>query len=208
MAMDFKKVFREQYQPTTTPSIIEIPTMPVIRVDGAGDPNTSEDYRSAIEVLYALSYAIKMGNKDTLDYVVPPLEGLWTIDGELPGPGGVVADKARFVWTSLIRQPDFVDSSVFENAVEAVARKKPKLDASTARLEMLDEGLCVQVMHIGPYDTESTTIAKLDPFAVDHGYVIDLSPMRRHHEIYLSDPRRTEADKMKTIIRHPVRRAR
>jgi len=200
--MDFKKTFPEQYQPKPAPSVIDVPTMGFIAVDGVGDPNTSEEYKAAIEVLYALSYAIKMGNKAVLEYVVPPLEGFWTtVDG------APLDDKSRLVWTSAIRQPDFVDDAVFAQAVAVVAKKKPKLDVSGARLVTVEEGLCVQALHIGSYDDEPETIAKMDQFAAENGYVVDMDGDRRHHEIYLSDPRKTDVDKLRTIIRHPVRAA-
>ena len=198
--MDFKKVFPDQYQPKPTPSVIDVPTTSFIAVDGVGDPNTSEDYKAAIEVLYALSYAIKMGNKAVLEYVVPPLEGFWTTVDDAP-----LEDKSRLVWTSAIRQPDFVDDAVFAQAVAVVTKKKPQLDTSRARLETVEEGLCVQALHVGPYDSEPETIAKMDRFAAENGYVIDMGGGRRHHEIYLSDPRKTAVDKLRTIIRHPVR---
>jgi len=204
--MDFKKDFKEQYQPKTTPSVLEIPEMTIIAVDGAGDPNTSAAYKDAIEILYGLSYAIKMGNKAVLEYVVGPLEGFWNANDAFAGGGAPVADKSKFAWTSFIRQPDFVDSEVFEKAAAAVAKKKPGLDLSKARLETVTEGLCVQVMHIGPYDDEPATIAMLNQYAADNGYIIDINGSRRHHEIYLSDPRKVAPEKMKTIIRHPVKR--
>ena len=205
--MDFKKDFKEQYQPKTTPSVVEIPEMVIIAVDGVGDPNTSEAYKTAIETLYGLSYAIKMGNKAVLEYVVGPLEGFWDASGAFEGGGAPVLDKSKFAWTSFIRQPDFVNREVFEKAAAAVAKKKPELDLSKARLETIAEGLCVQVMHIGPFDTEYATVALLDQYAADNGYIMDFSDKRRHHEIYLSDPRKVAPEKMKTIIRHPVRRA-
>jgi hypothetical protein len=131
------------------------------------------------------------------DFVVPPLEGLWD---------GTVGDKSGFRWTSMLRQPDFVTESVFEQAKDALAKKKPSLDLSLARLERFTEGLCVQIMHLGSYDDEPATIAELDKFAADSGYSLDFSAERRHHEIYLGDPRKTAPEKLKTIIRHPIKR--
>lgn len=207
MAIDFKKTEKELYQPKTTPSIIDVPEMLFIAVDGHGDPNTSADYAAAVELLYALSYAIKMANKAVMDYVVPPLEGFWAVADDFKGGGAAITDKGKFIWTMLIRQPDFVTVQIFDNAKAAVAKKKPNLDVSKARLEKITEGLCVQVMHIGSYDDEPATISALDQYAIENGYVPGMSGDRRHHEIYLSDPRKVAPDKLKTIIRHPIRKA-
>jgi hypothetical protein len=202
MAYDFKKEYKELYSPKTAPSVIDVPTMTFIMIDGAGDPNTSVAYQNAMEILYGLSYTVKMsklGDKQLegyFDFVVPPLEGLWN---------GYAIDKSSYVWTSMIRQPDFVTESVFEQAKEMLAKKKPNLDLSLARLEKFAEGLCVQAMHIGSYDDEPATIAELDKFATDSGYSLDFSEQRRHHEIYLSDPRKTASEKLKTVIRHPLK---
>jgi hypothetical protein len=204
--LDFKKEFKELYQPKTTPSIIEVPAITAIEVDGAGDPNTSAAYSSAIELLYGLSYAIKMGNKNVLEYVVAPLEGFWEVEGGFTGGGAPITDKDKLVWTAFIRQPDFVDDAVFASALDTVKKKKPHLDTAKARLETIDEGLCVQVMHIGPYDDEPATIALLDQYAAEQGYRVDMGGGRRHHEIYLSDPRKVAPEKMRTVIRHPCRR--
>jgi hypothetical protein len=211
MAYDFKKECKDLYQPKTTPSIIDVPEMGFIMVDGKGDPNTSEEYKKALEVLYGLSYSIKMskmgGNQPVgyFDYVVPPLEGFWNVDDDtFRGGGAAISDKSKFIWTSMIRQPDFVTSDVFEAAKIALAKKKPDIDASKARLERITEGLCVQVMHIGSYDDEPATIAVMDKYAVENGYIIDINETRHHHEIYLSDPRKTAPEKLKTVIRHPV----
>ncbi|GHT73267.1 hypothetical protein FACS189456_3490 [Bacteroidia bacterium] len=196
--IDFKKTEKDLYQPKSTPSIIEVKEIVVIAIDGKGDPNTSAEYAAAIETLYGLSYAIKMGNKAILEYVVPPLEGLWQ------GNGVSISDKSNFVWTSFIRQPDFVTEAIFEAAKKTLAKKKPSLDLTKARLEKIAEGLCVQVMHIGSYDNEPATIAAMEKYAIESGYAIDISEARRHHEIYLSDPRKVEPEKLKTIIRHPI----
>jgi len=204
MTIDFKKTQKELYQPATTPSIIDVPEMTFIAVDGKGDPNTSEEYAAAIEVLYGLSYGIKMGNKATLEYVVPPLEGFWSVDGEYDGYG--ITDKNKFYWTAAIRQPDFVTAAVFESAKTALAKKKPNLDTSKARLIKIAEGLCVQAMHIGSYDDEPATIAAMERYMEETGYAIDMNETRRHHEIYLSDPRKVTPDKLKTVIRHPIRK--
>jgi hypothetical protein len=207
MPIDFKKEQKELYQPKTTPSIIDVPEMVFIAVDGKGDPNTSAEYAADIETLYGLSYNIKMNNKQILEYVVPPLEGFWNVDDDtFKGGGATIADKSKFSWTMLIRQPAFVTDEIFEAAKTALAKKKPSIDTSKARLKKITEGLCVQVMHIGSYDDEPTTIAAMDKFAVDNGYELDMAGSRRHHEIYISDPRKTAADKLKTVLRHPIRR--
>lgn len=206
MSTDFKKTDRELYHPKTTPSIIDVPEMKFIAVDGAGDPNKSADFDTAVQLLYGLSYAIKMGNKAILEYVVAPLEGYWDVEGQFTGGGAPIADKNKFVWTLVIRQPDFVSEEIFQSAKEALAQKKPNLDVSRARLEEITEGLCVQAMHIGSYDNEPTTVAALEKFATDNGYEIDMSDTRRHHEIYLSDPQRVAPEKLKTVLRHPIRK--
>jgi len=204
MPIDFKKECKDLYQPKSTPSIVDVPEMVFIAIDGKGDPNTSEEYATAIEILYGLSYGIKMSNKANLEYVVPPLEGFWQIKGKNVGID--IADKDKYYWTALIRQPDFVTSKVFEAAKITLSRKKPNLDTSKAQLLTITEGLCVQAMHIGSYDDESATIAALEQYAVDEGYVIDINDIRRHHEIYLSDPRKVATEKLKTVIRHPIKK--
>jgi hypothetical protein len=204
--IDFKTTEKDLYQPKTTPSIIDVPEIIFIAVDGKGDPNTSVEYAAAVDLLYGLSYAIKMGNKGVLAYVVPPLEGFWSVADDFKGGGATVSDKGKFVWTMLIRQPDFVTTEVFENAKSALSKKKPNLDISKARLEAINEGLCVQVMHIGSYDDEPATVAMLNGFATRNGCTIDINDARRHHEIYLSDPRKVAPEKLKTVLRHPMKR--
>ena len=215
MPIDYKKTEKDLYQPKTTPSIIDVPEMVFIAVDGMGDPNTSEAYKTAVEVLYGLSYSIKMSKMGGIapigyfECVVPPLEGLWYVDnGFFRDGGAAIADKEKFIWTSMIRQPDFVTSDVFEYARTILAKKKPELDTSKARLMKFTEGLCVQVMHLGSYDSEPATIAAMDKYAIDNGYVIDIGDTCRHHEIYLNDPRKTTPEKLKTVIRHPIRKKR
>jgi len=180
--------------------------MQFIAIDGSGDPNTSEEYAAAVEVIYALSYAVKMGNKGILEYVVAPLEGFWEAGSGFRG-GAPIVDKSKFIWTMLIRQPAFVDSEIFEAARLQAAKKKPTLGLSKARLETITEGICVQAMHFGPYDTEHETIARMDKFAAQNGYGADMAGARRHHEIYLSGPRKVAPEKLKTVIRHPIRKA-
>jgi hypothetical protein len=205
MPIDYKKTEKDLYQPKTTPSIIDVPQMMFIAVDGKGDPNTSAEYTSAVTLLYGLSYAIKMSNKSVLEYVVPPLEGFWSVDDDFRGGGAAIRDKSKFIWTMVIRQPDFVTADIFETAKAVLAKKKPSLDTSKAQLKTITEGLCVQVMHIGSYDDEPATVAALDGFVIENGYAIDIDDTRRHHEIYISDPRKVAPEKLKTVLRHPVR---
>ena len=208
MAFDFKKEYRDLYQPKAKPSIVEVPRMRFLAVEGSGDPNEEGGaYKHALELLYAMAYTLKMSYKTNhaipgfFEYVVPPLEGFWW----QPGVAGVdYADKASFNWVSAIRVPDFVDDAEFAWAVEAATAKK-RLDFSPVRLIEIEEGLCVQCMHIGPYDDEPATVAAMHEFAEAQGYVPDFSDVRRHHEIYLSDPRKADPAKMKTVVRHPVR---
>ena len=210
-SFDFKKAQKDLYLPGAKPAIIDVPPMAFIMVDGRGDPNISASYQAALEVLYGLSYAIKMSKMGGtqpvgyFDYIVPPLEGLWWLaDGAFDGIH--ITDKNEFYWTSMIRQPDFVTVDVFEEAKAALGKKKPHVDCSAARLELFTEGLCAHVMHTGSYDDEPATIRALEKFILDSGYRTDLSAERKHHEIYLGDPRKTAPEKLKTVIRHPIAR--
>jgi len=211
MPIDFRKTDKELYQPGTSPSIIDVPEMIFITVDGQGNPNTGAAYQDALEVLFGLSYSIKMSKmsgtqpEGYFEYVVPPLEGLWwSEDKDFNGTN--LLDKDRLFWTSLIRQPDFVTPEVFEFAKAAFSKKKPRLDTSKARLERTSEGLCVQAMHIGPYEDEPATVAAMERYAGENGYAIDINETRRHHEIYLADPRKVAPEQLRTVIRHPVRK--
>ncbi|MBQ9946917.1 MAG: GyrI-like domain-containing protein, partial [Oscillospiraceae bacterium] len=180
-------------------------------VDGKGDPNTCSEYKEAMEILYGLSFSIKMSKMNGkqpvgyFDYVVPPLEGLWYVNDEM-FDGMNITDKDRFCWTSMIRQPEFVTSEVFEAAKAVLQKKKPQLDLSKARLVKFTEGLCVQIMHKGCYDDEPASIEKMRVFLSENGYAEDFSESRFHHEIYLSDPRRCAPEKLRTVIRHPIRK--
>jgi len=215
---DYKKEYKDLYMPKQKPVLIDVPAMNFIMVDGEGDPNDSPQYQEAMEILYGLSFTIKMSKMSGrqpagyFEYVVPPLEGLWWFAGD-KFDGAKLINKYEFLWTSLIRQPEFVNEDVFVWAVEILKKKKPHLDLAKARLENFNEGLCVQMMHIGPYDTEPATIAQMERFTLDSGYlnaISDILPggqVRRHHEIYLGDPRKTAPEKMKTVIRHPVKKA-
>ena len=208
--IDYKKTEKYLYLPKA-PAIVQVPEMAFFAVDGAGDPNGSAAYQQALEILYGLSFTVKMSKmggeepEGYFDYVVPPLEGLWWTDE--PGfDGRTVKDKSRLRWTSLIRQPGFVDEEVFAWAVERLAAKKPELPLEKARFLRWEEGLCAHALHVGSYDTENVTIDQLAEFIGKAGCADDFSDVRRHHEIYLSDPRRTAPEKMKTVIRHPVRK--
>ena len=209
--LDYKKTYKELYQPKTEASLIEVPMMSYIMVEGQGDPNTASAYKEAVELLYALSYAIKMGLKKQdkpigyIDYVVFPLEGLWWFDEEV-FDGRVKERKDDFNWIMMIRQPDFINEEIFKDACRSVTKKNPKLDINKAQFKRYEEGLCVQIMHIGAYDDEPATIAKLDDFVAKNGYRTEMLGLRQHHEIYLSDPRKVPAEKLKTVIRHPVTR--
>lgn len=210
MAFDFRKEFKELYAPGKKPEIVCVPKMNYIAVRGKGDPNEEGGaYQQAISVLYAVAYTLKMSYKTDhriegfFEYVVPPLEGFWWQEGV---DGMDYADKAALNWISVIRLPDFVSDSDFRWAVETATKKK-KLDCSAAEFLTIEEGLCVQIMHQGPFDDEPATVALMDAFLDQHGYVNDFSAGRLHHEVYLSDARKTAPDKWKTVIRHPVRKA-
>ena len=209
MAFDFKKEYREFYLPKNRPEIVTVPKANYIAVRGHGDPNEPGGaYQKTIEVLYSVAYTLKMSYKTDhkiegfFEYVVPPLEGFWWQDGV---NGVDYGDKSTFNWISVIRLPDFVTEADFRWAVDTAAKKK-KLDCSAAELLPIDEGLCVQILHIGSYDAEPETVAVLDRFLAENGYVNDFSPIRLHHEIYLSDARRVPPEKWKTVIRHPIRK--
>ncbi len=208
MAFDFKKECKEFYMPKSKPEIVDIPRMNYVAVRGTGDPNQEDGaYQRAIGILYGVSYTIKMSCKSDykikgfFEYVVPPLEGFWWQNGV---NGVDYSDKSGFNWISLIRLPDFVTRADFEWAVQEAGRKK-KTDCSPAEFLTLDEGLCVQIMHIGSYDSEPESVALMDSFLKENGYRNDLSESRLHHEIYLSDPRKTVPEKRKTVIRHPIK---
>ena len=210
MAFDFKKEYKELYAPKKGPSVVEVPPMTFVAVRGSGDPNEEDGaYQRAISVLYAISYTIKMSKKGTrqiegyTDFVVPPLEGFWWQDAV---EGVDYAHKEAFNWIAVIRLPDFVTREVFGWAVEEATTKK-KVDCSIAEYLRVREGLCVQCLHVGSYDDEPATVEAMDAFAREEGYEIDLSEERRHHEVYLSDARKVAPDKLKTIVRHPIKLA-
>lgn len=206
--LDYKKQFKELYMPSAKPSAVDVPEMIFFAVKGCGDPNTSEEYKAAMELLYAMSFTVKMSKMNGtqpegyFEYVVPPLEGLWYQEDT---EGIDYSRKNDFKWISMIRQPEFVTEEVFENARAAVQKKKPHLDTLKVQLMKWCEGLCVQLMHTGTYDDEPASIEKLRQFAEDMGFKEDFSEGRYHHEIYLSDPRKCAPERLKTVIRHPVK---
>ena len=208
MAFDFKKEYKEFYMPKNTPSIVTVPKMNYVAIRGSGNPNDEDgEYKKAIGLLYGIAFTIKMSKKGShqmdgfFDYVVPPLEGFWWQDGI---DGIDYSHKEIFNWISVIRLPDFVTKAEFDWAVaEATAKKKE--DFSKAEFFTYDEGLCVQCMHIGTYDDEPATVEAMHRYADEQGYVLDITSDRRHHEIYLSDARKVPPEKLKTVIRHPIR---
>lgn len=209
MPFDFKKAYKEFYAPSNKPEIVNVPRANYIAVRGTGDPNGENSaYQQAIQVLYAVAYALKMSHKTDYriagfyEYVVPPLEGFWRQENT---EGVDYSNKNTFHWISVLRLPDFVTEKDFEWAVETAAKKK-KLDCASAEFLTVEEGLCVQIMHIGPFDEEPGTVAIMDAFLSENGYVNDIDDKRLHHEIYLSDPRKVAPEKWKTVIRHPIKR--
>ncbi len=210
MAFDFRKEYKEFYMPKNKPEIVSVPAANYIAVRGTGDPNEEGGaYQQAISVLYAVAYTLKMSYKTDYriegfyDYVVPPLEGFWWQDHV---EGIDYTDKSLFNWISVIRLPDFITKKDFDWAAETATKKK-KLDCYKAEFLTVDEGLCVQIMHIGPFDNEPETVAAMDHYIAENGYENDLSDSRLHHEIYLSDARKVPPEKWKTVIRHPIRKA-
>lgn len=210
MAFDYKKEYKEFYLPGKKPQIVEIPKMNFIAVRGKGDPNEEGGaYKASIGLLYGIAFTIKMSKKGSheirgyFDYVVPPLEGFWWQEGV---KGVDLTSKETFRWISVIRLPDFVRREDVAWAISEAGRKKQE-DFSKVEFLTIREGLCVQCMHVGSYDQEPETIAKMDQYLLDHGYVKDFSEERLHHEIYLSDARRVVPERWRTVIRHPIRKA-
>ena len=210
MAFDYKKEYKEFYMPKDKPGIVEVPSMNYIAVRGKGDPNAEgSEYKESIGLLYGIAFTIKMSKKGNyqidgyFDYVVPPLEGFWWQDGVT---GVDYAHKENFEFISVIRLPDFVTKEDFDWAV-AEATKKKKTDFSKVEFLAYDEGLCVQCMHMGPYDDEPATVALMHEYMAAEGYELDISDRRLHHEIYVSDVRKTAPEKLRTVIRHPVKGA-
>ena len=211
MAFDYKKEYKEFYMPKNVPAIITVPKMNYIAVRGSGDPNTEDgEYKTAIGLLYAIAFTIKMSKRGNhkiegyFDYVVPPLEGFWWQDGI---EGVDYGRKADLHWISVIRLPDFVSKNDFHWASQEAEEKK-KQDFSRVEFLTIEEGLCVQCMHIGSYDDEPATVQLMHEFIEKEGYELDITSRRLHHEIYLSDVRKVALDKLKTVIRHPIKKKR
>ena len=209
MVFDFKKEYKELYKPKDKPSIINVEKANFIAVRGVGDPNAeNSEYKQSINLLYPIAYAIKMSKKgdykidDYFDFVVPPLEGFWWQEGI---KGVDYANKDSFNFISLIRMPDFVTKEVFEWVIEETTRKK-KEDFSKVEFFTYDEGLCVQCMHIGPYNDEPITVEAMHEYMIEQGYELDITDERFHHEVYISDVRKTSPEKLKTVLRHPIKK--
>ena len=202
--IDYKKEYKELYMPKQKPMIVDVPAISFLMINGKGDPN-DDAYANAVSALYAMSYTIKMSKngehkpRGYFEYVVPPLEGLWWTDGPFE-----LFERKDWLWTSMIRQPEFVTQDIFEWALETCKKKKPDVDFAGIRLENFTEGLCVQIMHLGPYAEEPASIEKMHALIKEEGYIDVTSDIRKHHEIYLSDPRKTEPAKLKTVVRHPI----
>ncbi|WP_455938784.1 GyrI-like domain-containing protein [Gemella morbillorum] len=209
MVFDFKKEYKELYKPKDKPSIINVEKANFIAVRGVGDPNAeNSEYKQSISLLYPIAYAIKMSKKGDykidgyFDFVVPPLEGFWWQEGI---KGVDYANKQNFHFISLIRMPDFVTKEVFEWAIEETTRKK-KEDFSKVEFFTYDEGLCVQCMHIGSYNDEPITVEAMHEYMIEQGYELDITDERFHHEVYISDVRKTSPEKLKTVLRHPIKK--
>lgn len=209
MAFDYKKEYKEFYMPKNKPTIVDVPKMNYIAVRGKGNPNAEEgEYKQAIGLLYGIAYTIKMSKKTDhqidgfFDYVVPPLEGFWWQDNV---DGVDYSNKDTFNWVSVIRLPEFITKHDFDWAVETATKKK-KLDCSSAEFLTIDEGLCVQIMHLGPFDDEPATVEIMNAYLEQNGYANDMNDKRLHHEIYLSDARKVAPEKWKTVIRHPIKK--
>lgn len=206
---DYKKTDKDLYLPKKTPAFLEVPEMTFIQAVGRGNPNVCQEYKDALEILYGLSYSIKMSKMDGsqpegyYEYVVPPLEGLWWMREE---DGVDFTRKDGFYWISMIRQPEFVTEAVFEEAKQKLLKKKPELNFDRTRLVRWTEGLCCQVMHTGSYDDEPATLSRLEQFIAENGCVPDYTESRKHHEIYLGDPRRTAPERLRTVLRLPVKK--
>ena len=208
MVFDYKKEYKELYMPKSKPSIVKVPPMNYLAVRGMGDPNVEGgEYRTSIDLLYGIAYTIKMSKKGNyridgyFDYVVPPLEGFWWQDG-IAGVDYTRKDEFRFI--SVIRLPEFVTTDDFDWAIAEATRKK-KTDFSKVEFFTYDEGLCVQCMHIGPYDDEPATVKLMHDYMAAEGYELDITNDRLHHEIYLSDARKVPPEKLRTVIRHPIK---
>ena len=210
MAFDFRKEYKEYYMPKNKPEIVDVPKANYIAVRGQGNPNEEGGaYKQAVGVLYAIAYTLKMSYKSDyhiegfFEYVVPPLEGFWWQEGV---DGVDYTDKSTFNWISIIRLPDFVTKKDFKWAVDTATKKKG-IDCSKAEFMTITEGLCVQIMHYGPFDDEPATVEIMNKYLEDNGYENDFSSKRLHHEIYMSDARKVDPAKWKTVIRHPIKKS-
>ena len=209
MIFNYKKVEKQHYPTKTTPTIITIPKMNFIAIRGCGDPNIADgQYQNALKLLYPIAYTLKMSYKSDyqingfFEYVVPPLEGFWWQE-DIKGVD--LNNKDSFKWISMLRLPEFVSKDDFNWAIEVTSKKK-KIDFSSIEFLEYEEGLCVQCLHLGPFEREQVTVDKMHQFMNENGYELDINDSRFHHEIYLSDPRKSTPDKFKTIIRHPIRK--
>ena len=200
--IDFKKELKHLYRPSAKGfEVVDVPPMSFLMIDGHGDPNTAQEYKDAVEALYAVAYRLKFMSKNDLgrDYVVPPMEGLWWVEHMEEFSAG---DKSAWDWTMMVMQPQWITREMFEEAVGQVEKKKNPPALPKLRLESYREGLAVQIMHIGPYDAEAPTIARMHAFIAENGY----EAAGKHHEIYLGDPRKVAPEKLKTVLRQPVSR--
>lgn len=217
--VDFKKTYKNLYEAKDKPVIVEVPALKFISIEGVGSPQ-GEEYQKAVQALYSLSYAIKMSYKSAVkidgyfEYIVPPLEGLWSISdtyeeivvkSDNTEESGDTINLNNAKWRSMIMQPEFVNEKVFEWALTEVHKKKPEVEIKNAQLITYKEGLCVQILHVGPYKEEGKSINKLHTFIQDNGLLLDMNEDRTHHEIYLSDPKKVSPEKIKTILRLPVK---
>ena len=199
---DFKKEWKHLYRPSAKEFVVvDVPPMNFLMIDGHGDPNTAQEYQDAVEALYGVAYKLKFMSKKEkgMDYVVPPMEGLWWVENM---EEFTTEDKSAWDWTMMIMQPEWITQEMFEEALKQVEKKKNPPALSRLRLEVYHEGLAVQIMHIGPYDAEAPTIARMHTFIDENGY----EPTGKHHEIYLGDPRKVAPEKLKTVLRQPVRK--
>jgi len=197
---DFKKEWKHLYRPSAKEfEVVDVPPMNFLMIDGHGDPNTAQEYKDAIEALYAVAYKLKFMSKKEkgMDYIVPPLEGLWWVENM---EEFTTEDKSAWDWTMMIMQPESATQEMFERALKEVEKKKDPPALSRLRLETYHEGPSVQIMHIGPYDAEGPTIARMHAFIDENGY----EPAGKHHEIYLGDPRKVAPERLKTVLRQPV----
>lgn len=206
--LDFKKEYKDLYQPPKKPVLVEVPPIRFLAVDGRGEP-TGAEYQAALSALYAVTFTVKMSKQGPwqpegyFDYVLPPLEGFWWSEGRALD---FSEPKSAWLWSSVLRAPDYLTEEVFRWALEECARKKPEVDTSRLRLEVLEEGLCVQMLHVGSYDSETESLQKMLDLVEEKGLKNAVGVERRHHEIYLSDPRKTPPEKRRTVLRLPVER--